>query len=161
MTGSIDLQETWRERIQTAWCDYNNHLNMAYYILIFDHATDAFHAQLGLDKEYRLATDCSTFAVETHTNYLAEVHDGDDVFITTQVLDQDAKRLHYFHRMYHAQNKYLAATTEVMTVHVSLQSRKVVPMMSETQGKAADLVRRHSKFALPQQKGQKIGIRKN
>ena len=161
MTDSIDLQEIWRERIQTAWCDYNNHLNMAYYILIFDHATDAFLDNLGLDKKYRLATDCSTFAVETHTNYLSEVYDGDDVFITTQVLDQDAKRLHYFHRMYHAQKRYLAATTEVMTVHVNLHSRKVVPMTSEMQGKAADLARRHSNFAMPLQKGQKIGIRKN
>ena len=54
MSGSADLPEIWRERVRSEWCDYNNHLNMAYYVLIFDHATDVFHDRLGLDKAYRV-----------------------------------------------------------------------------------------------------------
>ena len=80
MAGPADLPEIWRERVRSKWCDYNNHLNMAYYVLIFDHATDVFHDRLGMDKAYRVETDCSTFAVEIHTTYLAEVHDGDEVW---------------------------------------------------------------------------------
>ena len=67
MTVSDGLPEIWREAVRPDWCDYNNHLNMSYYILIFDHGTDRFHAELGLDKDYRLSAGCSTFAVETHT----------------------------------------------------------------------------------------------
>ena len=142
------------------WCDYNQHLNMSYYVLIFDHATDVFHANLGLDKEYRLSAGCSTFAVETHTTYLAEVHEGEEVYMTTQLLDHDEKRLHYFHRMYHAEKGFLSATTEIMTVHVDLNARKVVPMMSDIQQKTATLFESHQAMPKPEQAGRIIGIRR-
>ena len=142
------------------WCDYNRHLNMSYYVLIFDHATDVFHANLGLDKEYRLSAGCSTFAVETHTTYLAEVHEGEEVYMTAQLLDHDEKRLHYFHRMYHAEKGFLSATTEIMTVHVDLNARKVVPMMSDIQQKTATLFESHQAMPKPEQAGRIIGIRR-
>ena len=142
------------------WCDYNQHLNMSYYVLIFDHATDVFHANLGLDKEYRLSAGCSTFAVETHTTYLAEVHEGEEVYMTAQLLDHDEKRLHYFHRMYHAEKGFLSATTEIMTVHVDLNARKVVPMMSDIQQKTATLFESHQAMPKPEQAGRIIGIRR-
>lgn len=160
MTAADGLPEIWRERVRSEWCDYNNHLNMAYYVLVFDHATDAFHDQLGLDKPYRMETDCSTFAVEIHTTYLAEVHDGDEVFVTTQLLDYDEKRLHYFHRMYHAKKGFLSATNEIMTVHVDLGARKVVPMSPGIHGKAAALYDLHRDLPPPEQQGRTIGIRR-
>ena len=122
--GEASLPVIWQETVRSEWCDYNGHLNMAYYVLIFDHATDVFHDSLGLDKPYRVETNCSTFAVETHTSYVAEVLEGDEVSVKTQLLDYDEKRLHYFHRMYHAEKGFLSATTEVMTVHVDLGSEK-------------------------------------
>ena len=150
--------EFWRERVRSEWCDYNNHLNMAFYVLIFDHATDAFHHSLGLDKAYRQSTNCSTFAVETHTIYLAEVYEGDEVRVTVQLLDHDEKRLHYFHRMYHGEKGFLSATTEIMTVHVDLDARKVMPMSADIQQKATDLYSEHRDFPVPDQKGRTIGI---
>ena len=133
---------------------------MSYYVLIFDHATDVFHANLGLDKEYRVSSRCSTFAVETHTTYLAEVHEGQEVYITTQLLDHDEKRLHYFHKMYHAEHGFLSATTEIMTVHVDLSARKVVPMTHEIQQKTAALFESHQIMPKPEQAGRVIGIRR-
>ena len=160
MTERDGLPEIWRETVRAEWCDYNNHLNMSYYILIFDHATDAFHAGLGLDKAYRLASDCSTFAVETHTGYLAEVLEGDEVCVTTQLLDFDEKRLHYFHRMYHAEKGFLSATTEIMTVHVDLGARRVVPMPETIKSRAADLFAGHDALPRPERAGRRIGIPK-
>lgn len=160
MTANPALPEIWRESVRSEWCDYNNHLNMAYYVLILDHATDAFHDQLGLDKPYRMETNCSTFAVEIHTTYLAEVHDGDEVYVTTQLLDHDEKRLHYFHRMYHAEKGFLSATNEIMTVHVDLGLRKVVPMSAGIQQKAAALFDTHKDLPAPEQQGHTIGIRR-
>ncbi len=160
MTVSPDLPEIWRERVRSEWCDYNEHLNMAYYILIFDHATDAFYESVGLDEAYRRASNCSTFSVESHTNYLAEVRDGDEVFCTTQLLDYDAKRFHYFHRMYHAGQGYLAATTELMGVHVDMTARRVVPMSAELQAAFGNVLDVHSRLPAPEQKGRVIGIRR-
>ena len=154
------LPVIWRESVRSDWCDYNGHLNMAYYVLIFDHATDVFHDSLGLDKPYRLETGCSTFAVETHTSYLAEVHEGDEVSVGTQLLDHDDKRLHYFHRMYHAEKGFLSATTEIMTVHVDLGARKVVPMPEAICRKAAEILALHRDIPAPEQQGRAIGIRR-
>jgi acyl-CoA thioester hydrolase len=154
------LPVIWQERVRSEWCDYNGHLNMAYYVLIFDHATDVFHDGLGLDRPYRLETGCSTFAVETHTSYLAEVLEGDEVSVKTQLLDHDEKRLHYFHRMYHAEKGLLSATTEVMTVHVDLGVRKVVQMPAEIRQKAAEMRALHKDIPAPAQQGRTIGIRR-
>ena len=158
MTDRDGLPEIWREAVRAEWCDYNNHLNMSYYVLIFDHGTDVFHASLGLDKEYRLTAGCSTFAVETHTNYLTEVLEGDEVCITTQLLDFDEKRLQYFHRMYHAEKGFLSATTEIMTVHVDLEARKVVPMADHIHARAAGLFEMHRALPRPDRAGRRIGI---
>lgn len=158
--GEAELPAIWRESVRTEWCDYNGHLNMAYYVLIFDHATDVFHDSLGIDKPYRLDTNCSTFAVEIHTTYLAEVLEGDEVSVTTQLLDYDEKRLHYFHRMYHAEKGFLSATNEIMTVHVDLGVRKVVPMSDTIRQKAADMFAVHGDLPAPEQQGHTIGIRR-
>ncbi len=154
------LPAIWQETVRSEWCDYNGHLNMAYYVLIFDHATDVFHDSLGIDKPYRLDTNCSTFAVEIHTTYLAEVLEGDEVSVSTQLLDHDEKRLHYFHRMYHAEKGFLSATNEIMTVHVDLGARKVVPMAEGIRQKAAAMFARHGQLPAPDQRGHTIGIRR-
>ena len=143
------------------WCDHNNHLNMAYYILIFDHATDAFHATLGLNEAYRRSTRCSTFAVESHTNYIAEVHQGDEVCVTTQMLGFDEKRIHLFHRMYDVRKKFLSATTEIMTVHVDLDIRKVVPMKKSIRQNIKKLFSIHGTFPTPNMAGRTIKIPKS
>ena len=148
------------KKILKEWVDYNNHLNMAYYILIFDHATDAFHATLGITEEYRRTTRCSTFAVESHTNYIAEVYQGDEVCVTTQMLGYDEKRIHYFHRMYDAKEKFLSATTEIMTVHVDLDIRKVVPIKNNIRENIKKIFSVHSVFPKPNMAGRVINIPK-
>lgn len=158
--GGTELPAIWRETVRSEWCDYNGHLNMAYYVLIFDHATDVFHDSLGIDKPYRLEANCSTFAVEIHTTYLAEVLEGDEVSVSTQLLDHDEKRLHYFHRMYHAEKGFLSATNEIMTVHVDLGARKVVPMSDGIRQKAADMFDVHGDLPAPDQQGHTISIRR-
>ncbi|MGZ0246054.1 MAG: thioesterase family protein [Alphaproteobacteria bacterium] len=158
--GGTELPAIWRETVRSEWCDYNGHLNMAYYVLIFDHATDVFHDSLGIDKPYRLDSNCSTFAVEIHTTYLAEVLEGDEVSVSTQLLDHDEKRLHYFHRMYHAEKGFLSATNEIMTVHVDLGVRKVVPMSDGIRQKAADMFDVHGDLPAPDQQGHTISIQR-
>jgi acyl-CoA thioester hydrolase len=113
-----------------------------------------------MDKAYRVETDCSTFAVEIHTTYLAEVHDGDEVYVTTQLLDHDEKRLHYFHRMYHAEKGFLSATNEIMTVHVDLGARKVVPMHAGIRERAGAMFEVHQELPAPDQQAHTIGIRR-
>ncbi len=151
--------ELHRETILPAWCDYNGHMNLAYYVLAFDHATDAFWDELGIGLDYRIRTDNSTFTVESHITYDQEVMAGDEVRCTTQLLGFDDKRIHYFHRMYHAADGYLAATTELLGVHVDLTVRRVAPMPDEVLARLAAVMDAHRRLATPDEVGRVIAIR--
>ena len=133
-------------------------MNLAYYVLVFDHATDAFWDELGIGLEYRDRTDNSTFTVESHITYDLEVLDGDEVRCTTQLLGFDDKRIHYFHYMYHVRNDYLAATTELLGVHVDLTVRRVAPMPNHIQARLAETMYLHRRFVPPDQVGQVINL---
>jgi acyl-CoA thioester hydrolase len=111
--------------VKPEWIDINGHMNVAYYVLAFDFAVDALWAEFGITDEYIRSTRGSTFAVECHVNYLRELKEGQAYCVTSQILAYDAKRIHQFQRMYHADEKYLAATAEWMNLHVDLDTRKV------------------------------------
>jgi acyl-CoA thioester hydrolase len=141
------------------WIDYNGHMNVAYYILAFDHATDAFLDYVGLDQTYKKDANCTTFVVDMNVCYKGEVREGDALRFTTQVLDADEKRLHYFHRMYHAEKGYLAATNEIMTVHISLATRRVAPMRADILSRVEAVRDRHESLPVPEQAGRLIAIK--
>ncbi len=150
--------ELHREIVRPEWCDYNGHMNLAFYVLVFDHATDAFWDMLGIGLDYRNRTDNSTFTVESHITYDREVLEGDEVRCTTQLLGFDDKRIHYFHRMYHVRHGYLAATTELLGVHVDLTVRRVAPMAHDVQARLGDTMESHRGFGPPDQAGRVIGL---
>ena len=125
--SQADPLDLHRETVRPDWVDYNGHMNVAYYVLVFDHATDTFLDVIGLDTAHRAATGNSVFVAEAHVTYENEVMDGDKLRITTQVLDADAKRMHIFHRMYANDRDEVAATNELMILGVDLASRRVAP----------------------------------
>ena len=146
------------EPVQEAWVDYNGHLNVAYYTLIFDNAVDVFYPLCGLGKPYREATGMSTFAVERHIGYQREGNIGDSVKVTSQLLGYDEKRLHYFHTMYHATEGYQMATQEQLAVHVDLSIRKVVPFSDDPMAKLAEMWEAHKDLPVPPQVGSTMTI---
>ena len=136
----------WQETILPEWTDYNRHMNVAYYTLVFDHAVDAFFSYIGLGREYREATTGSTFAVEHHITYNKEVVEGDDVRCETRLVGFDDKRLHHYHEMYHVADGYLAATCEFLSLHVDLSTRRVASMPAEKIDALASLLDAHRKL---------------
>jgi acyl-CoA thioester hydrolase len=142
------------------WIDFNGHMNLSYYVLLFDFATDGLHERLGLNAAFRARHQASTFAVEIHVNYLRELRAGDPVRITTQLLDHDDRRIHYFHRMYHRRDGFLAATSELMSLYIDMRTRHVASMPSKIQRRLATLARLHGTLPRPEQAGRAIGIRR-
>jgi len=120
-----------RGKVLPEWIDVNDHMNVAYYVLAFDHGVDGLWSQFGITDEYMEATRGSTFAVECHVTYQDELLEGDPYIVTSQILGFDAKRIHQFQRIYHAEKMYLAATAEWMNLHVNLGSRRVSPWPDE------------------------------
>ena len=148
----------WHEPVRKEWVDYNGHMNVAYFVLIFDNATDEFYPLIGLGLPYRERTGKSTFAVETHITYGREASLGDEVAVTTQLLGYDDKRIHYFHVMSHAEKGYQMATLEQLALHVDLQKRKVEPMPDESQNLLAEMMESHSALPRPPEVGSVMTV---
>ena len=149
----------WQEQVRPEWLDYNGHMNVAYFVLIFDHGTDAFYPLIGLGKPYRERTGKSTFAVETHITYSRELSVGEEVRVTTQLLGFDAKRIHYFHTMWHAAKGHQMATLEQLALHVDLTSRKVEPMPRQSQELLEQMWQTHQALPRPKEMGSVIAVR--
>jgi carnitine 3-dehydrogenase len=116
------LPVTVRRQVPTSWTDYNGHMNETHYLEAASQATDNLMAMVGADEKY-VASGKSYFTVETHIRYLEEVHAGDQLTITTQVLAGEGKRLHLFHRLWRKDGT-LAATVEKMLLHTDLTTRR-------------------------------------
>ena len=150
--------DRYRDVVRPEWIDHNQHMNVGYYLVVFDFATDEFMAWVGLDGAHRAARAITTFCLEAHVTYHREVRAGDPLRFTTQLLGHDAKRLHYIHAMYHAAEGWLAATNELMSLHVSHATRRAAPMAPEILARLAAIQRAHDALPRPPQAGRAIGL---
>ena len=144
--------------VHPEWIDNNRHLNMGYYLVVFDLATDAWMRRIGLDERHRAARAVTTFCLEAHVTYHREVREGDPLRFTTQLLAFDAKRMHYIHAMYHRDSGYLAATNELVSLHVSQETRRGAPMPPEILRGLEDVQRAHGRLPRPPQVGRVMGL---
>lgn len=161
MTAMPDIAAPFDEHralVRPEWIDHNGHMNMGYYLVVFDTATDAFLAWLGLDAPHRRAARVTTFALEAHVTYHREVRAGDQLRFTTRLLGYDAKRIHYFHEMWQATEPYLAATNELMSLHVSAETRRGAPMAPSVLDHLAKVQNAHDALPRPPQAGRRIGL---
>jgi len=160
MTKS-SLIELHRENVQADWVDYNGHMNVAYYVLVFDHATDILLDYIGLDQAHRESKKNSVFVAEAHVTYEKEAMEGDKLRISTQVLDADEKRMHIFHRMHANESDDLIATNELMILSIDLTARRVSPLAREVMNNLLPIFENHRTLPRPKQAGRVIGIRKS
>ena len=150
--------DAYRDVVRPEWIDSNRHMNMGYYVVVFDLATDEFMRWIGLDGAYRRARGTTTFCLEAHVTYHKEVREGDALRFTTQLLGHDAKRLHYIHAMYHARDDYLVATNELMSLHVAVETRRSAPMAPEILARLAAIQAAHDTLPRPPQVGRVMGL---
>jgi acyl-CoA thioester hydrolase len=114
-------------KIEPQWIDYNGHLNVAYYNVLFDRAVDEVYELIGLGPAYLERHKHSTMVVEAHVRYLHELKLADPVRVTVQLLGYDAKRIHLFEELRHATGNWVSATSESMTLGVDMTAKKVAP----------------------------------
>ena len=117
--------------IKKEWTDYNNHMNMAYYVLVFDQIWEKILGKFKMGEQSTKTTNMSTMVVETHTTYNNEVKEGDEVEINLTFFDHDKKRLHFKMEMIEKSSRKLSATLEMLSLYIDLNQRKVAEFEQE------------------------------
>ena len=140
------------------WIDYNGHMNVGYYLIAFDRGTDQFFNFIGVGFDYKERTNCSTFTLESHLNFIRELTVSDPMKFTFQLIDHDRKRFHSFGRMFHGAEGYLAATIEWITLHVDLGMRRAAAMPDDVYQRFAAIKTAHVELATPPELGRTIGL---
>ena len=119
------------QKIIKEWVDYNNHLNMAYYILIFDQACEVVLEKFKIGADSAKNEKRGTMVVETNTRYISEVKEGDEVDIMLTFFDHDKKRLHLKLEIIKKKTKIISASIEWLSLYVNLETRKVTEFENE------------------------------
>tara|TARA_Y100000590_G_scaffold253202_1_gene284439 strand:+ start:2176 stop:2646 length:471 start_codon:yes stop_codon:yes gene_type:complete len=133
-----------REKVIKEWTDYNGHLNVAFYIHIFDIAADVMLDNFNMGGKSAKKDKKTTFVAEMHTIYNQEIRLGEEVETHVTYVDHDKKRIHYRLSMFHKEKKYLAATNEVLSLYVDLNKRKVTEFDHDRLDLMDDFIKKNS-----------------
>ncbi|MCP4328219.1 MAG: carnitine 3-dehydrogenase [Alphaproteobacteria bacterium] len=145
--------------VRPEWVDYNGHMTESRYLQIFGDASDALFRFVGVDDDYH-ARGFSYYTVETHIMNLREVAANEPLYVTTQILGVDEKRLHFFHSMHHADSDENLATAEQMVLHVDMEAGKTCPAPADVLEKLQAIFEGHRDIAPPSAAGRSVGAAK-
>ncbi len=135
--------------IHPEWIDFNGHLNMAYYMVLFDQTSDSAFSSLGMPPTYKSKRGLTLYTAEAHIRYVREVHLDDPITCTFQLIAHDAKRLHSWQELRHSDDGWLAATCEMMTLHIDTAGPKVAPMPDDVAEQVNEMQAAHAKLQVP------------
>jgi acyl-CoA thioester hydrolase len=145
--------------VRPGWVDDNNHMNLAYYLVLFDGGSDALFEALGIGEAYRHEAGCTSFAAETHLVYEREMKLGDTAVIATTIIDVDETRLHLAHEMYREGEPGRVCLQEIMFLSVNLTTRRVAPWTPDALTRLQSALAAHNTLPRPTKLGRHIGIR--
>jgi acyl-CoA thioester hydrolase len=148
-----------RMDIEKDWIDYNGHLNMAYYNVLFDRCSDDAFEALGMGPDYARDRRLTIYSAEVHVCYVQELHLDHKVTVSFQLIDHDEKRLRFYQEIRHVDG-WLAATSEQLALHVDMSGPKVAPFPADVLAKVEAMRAAHSVLPLPERAGRSIGIKR-
>lgn len=144
-------------KVEDEWIDYNGHMNMAYYNVLFDRCADEAFETFGMGPDYARDRRLTAYAAEIHVRYRRELHAGDTVRVMFRILDHDAKRLHGYQEIRH-EDGWVAATAECLWLHIDMAGPRVSPFPDDVAARIADLHRMHETLPLPDGIGRPVAI---
>jgi acyl-CoA thioester hydrolase len=146
-------------KVLPEWIDANGHMNVAFYLRAFDLGFDQVYNVLALGEEMVSTASTSTFAAEMHLTFQGEVFEGDPLRVTTQLIDMDNKRFHWFQAMYHGEKGYLAGTCEWMILFIDMTQRRVGTIPPDVRVRLEAVQAAHAGLPLPPEVGRQISLK--
>jgi acyl-CoA thioester hydrolase len=147
-----------RLMVEDGWIDYNGHLNMAFYNVLFDRAVDEAFGLCGLGPDYIRDREGSFFLVESRVRFKRELKLHDPVRVTVHLVDHDNKRLHYAMEIRHATEGWLAAACENLSIHIDMKTRRAAPFPDDIRANLAAMKRAHGLLPLPEGLGEGVRL---
>ena len=144
--------------VKPEWIDYNGHLNMAYYNVLFDQGVDQAYLLLGFGPGYAKARKHTTYTAEFHICYVRELHLGDKVRARMQLIDHNEKSFHTYQELWH-EDGWLAATGESLGLHIDMSGPRVAPIPTDIMQNIEAMQTAHATLPRPERIGRGIGIR--
>lgn len=145
--------------VEKDWIDYNGHMNMAYYNVLFDRGADEVLNLLGIGAAYARERNLTIYTAEVHVCYVQELHQDDKVTVSFHLLDSDEKRLRAYQEIRHVDG-WLAATSESLSLHVDMSGPKVAAFPEDVAANIEAMRAAHSRLPMPERAGRAIGIRR-
>lgn len=145
--------------IEKDWIDYNGHLNMAYYMVLFDRSLEDLFTVFGMGPQYAATRKLTSYSAEAHICYIRELHLGHKVRCSAHLLDFDEKRVRIYQEMRH-EDGWLAATLETLTLHVDMNGPKVAPFPPDVLANIEKVRQQHAALPIPERAGRSIAIRR-
>ncbi len=158
MQSSVPFQSRIRP-VEPQWIDYNGHMNMAYYNVLFDRCADDAFEVLGMGPDYVNTRNLSVYTAEIHVCYIREIHEGDRTVCTFQIVDHDEKRLHIYKELRH-EDGWLSATSETLYLHIDMSGPKVAPFPPDILSGVREMAAAHTALGRPERAGRSIGIKR-
>jgi acyl-CoA thioester hydrolase len=146
--------------VKPEWIDHNGHMNVAFYLMAFDESISDLFNYLDLTRDYRKQNQIATYCGDFHIRYIRELFEGAPLRIINQVVGCDEKRIHLCQSMYHGVDGYLAAQSEIMYLHISLQTKRVSPMGADLFNRVEAMRDAHACLQKPESQGRVIGSRR-
>jgi acyl-CoA thioester hydrolase len=143
------LPITYRAVIPDTFRDENNHMNVMWYVHLFDQAAGGFFPLFGIDRAYCEANLASTFALEHHIRYLREVRIGQAVTVRSRAVGRSAKRFHFMQFLVIDESGELAATEEAVGTHMDMQVRRTSPMPPHIVAAYERILEAHARLPWP------------
>lgn len=140
------------------WIDYNGHMNMAYYNVLFDRCADEAYELLGFGPNYAKTRGHTTYTAEFHICYVRELHEGDRVRVSLHLVDHNDRSFHTYQEIHH-EDGWLAATGEALGLHIDMSGPRVAPFPDDIAARVQAMARAHAALPRPDRVGRRIAVR--
>ena len=117
------LPLTYEGEVEEKYIDFLGHMNVMWYTHHFDLATWGFYEEFGFGRDYHQG-EKGSFALEQYTRYLAELREGESFRIYTRAIGRSKKLFHFIHFMVRKRDRELAATYEMLGIHINMTTRR-------------------------------------
>jgi carnitine 3-dehydrogenase len=150
----LRLVETY---VRPEWVDYNGHMTDSRYLQVFGDATDALLRAVGVDDAYR-ESGRALYTVETHVTHVAEANALEPLYVTTQILGLDDKRVHLYHCLYRRRDDRLVASAEQLYLHVNRAAGKASSMDGALRANLEKIFTAHASIAEPARPARRLSL---